>query len=201
MGQRVALTGSTGSGKSLLLRALAMLDPVDSGEVCWQGLPIAAAQVPGHRARSIYVMQRSTLVAGTVRESLREPFLLAIHQRNRYSEEKVAGLLESIDIGRSFLDKRTANLSGGEQQIAAAIRVIQLAPTVLLLDEPTSALDHVHTRRVEQLIFEWFDVNQSTAAYVWVTHDHQQAHRVGNRFWSMDGGKLTDRRTSTKHLV
>ena len=65
-GDRLALVGPTGSGKSLILRALALLDPVDSGEVLWRGNPIADTEVPSYRSQVTYLQQRSPLVPGTV---------------------------------------------------------------------------------------------------------------------------------------
>ena len=65
-GDRLALVGPTGSGKSLILRAVALLDPVDQGEISWCGQSIADAAVPEFRGEVLYLQQRPSVIEGTV---------------------------------------------------------------------------------------------------------------------------------------
>ncbi|MEM9658346.1 MAG: ATP-binding cassette domain-containing protein, partial [Planctomycetota bacterium] len=69
-GDRIALAGRSGSGKTLLMRAMARLDPIEEGEVRWRGKPIGGRRVAEFRSRVIYLPQRAHLVDGTVRENL-----------------------------------------------------------------------------------------------------------------------------------
>ena len=108
-------------------------------------------------------------------------------------------LAEQVGRGKDFLEKRASDLSGGEAQIVALIRILQLGPEVLLLDEPTASLDPASTRQIEALIRIWFqsgEKNQGHAplsrASLWVLHDHDQARRVGNRFLTMCAGMLRE---------
>ena len=188
--ERAALVGASGSGKTLLLRALALLDPVDGGEVCWQGRPVRRDAIPAFRARAIYLHQRPSFDASTVDESLRRPFLLATHRRQAFDRSRAIGLLDQLGRDAAFLDKNVRDLSGGEIQIAALVRAILLDPAVLLLDEPTAALDAKTSAAVERLISDWVDRSPDGRAVVWVTHDAEQAARVGKRIVSMKAGKV-----------
>jgi len=190
-GDRTALVGATGSGKSLLLRSLAMLDPLDAGEITWCGDRVSGPQIPEFRSRVIYLHQRPGLIEGTVEDNLRQPFSLQIHQTRQFQREEAVSLLERIGQDQSFLDKEQRDLSGGESQLTALLRAIQLSPNILLLDEPTAALDSNSTERVESLVDSWLNEESSRRAVVWVTHDRQQAERVSKAIREIRDGELS----------
>jgi len=189
-GERTALIGASGSGKSVLLRALALLDAPSSGEVLWLGEPVTAPLIPQFRSRACYLPQRAALVEGSVMENLRLPFTLRHNRDNRFDAATAARLLELAGKPRSFLDKAGSDLSGGEAQLVALVRALLLAPQVLLLDEPTSALDPQSVATVETLVMNWLDESPDARAFLWITHDHAQARRVSTRTLTMDQGNL-----------
>ena len=189
-GERWAVVGPTGSGKTLLLRCLALLDPVDAGEVRWHGKPVRRDAVPLFRSQVIYLHQRPALFDGTVEQNLCEAYSLKVHHGRRYDRERIATQLKSLGQPESFLSKAQQHLSGGEQQLTALLRAIQLDPQVLLLDEPTSALDANSTAMVEQLVDDWFAERPAERALVWVTHDEAQAGRVAGGHWRMNSGRM-----------
>ncbi|MHC4178954.1 MAG: ABC transporter ATP-binding protein [Planctomycetota bacterium] len=189
---RLSIAGPSGSGKTLLLRALAMLDPSDRGEVLWNGRPVRRDGVPPFRKAVVYLHQRPALWEETVEAALRRPFSLAVHRGQEFDRDRIAKLLEQLGRDQSFLNKRTAELSGGELQIASLLRAVQLDPTVLLLDEPTAALDLGTARAVEELLRRWVADSSDERALLWVTHDAQQARRVAQKTFRMDGGKLEE---------
>lgn len=193
-GERLAVVGPSGSGKTLLLRAMARLDPVDGGEVRFRGDRIRHDGVPGFRRQAIYLHQRPALPGETVAAVLQQPFSLAAYRRQSFDSDRIVGLLESLHRDDSFLAKRTADLSGGEIQLVALLRALQLDPTILLLDEPTAALDPRTTRAVEELLVAWVEKTKEIRAMVWVTHDADQAARVAQQVLSMDRGKIIDDR-------
>jgi putative ABC transport system ATP-binding protein len=82
-------------------------------------------------------------------------------------------------LGRSdnFLERPSTTLSGGEAQIVAFLRAVQLSPLILLLDEPTASLDAETAHRLEKLVERWQseDLNR---AYLWTSHDREQLKRV-----------------------
>jgi putative ABC transport system ATP-binding protein len=191
-GDRIALTGPTGSGKTVLLRSLCLLDTVNTGTISWQSEPVQPDQVPAYRARAIYLTQRARLFGGTVEGNLRLPFSLAVHRHREYSRESVATYLHRLGRDEEFLARDSANLSGGEMQIVALLRAIQLDPTILLLDEPTASLDEGTTQQIEQLVADWMSPPDARQAFVWVTHDAAQAERVANRSWQLRDGQLVE---------
>ena len=95
-GDRLALAGPSGGGKTLLLRALALLDPLDVGAACWRGQPVAAAEVPAFRRRVAYLHQRPALFEGTVEDNLRLPFSLAVHREQSFDRERALALLATL---------------------------------------------------------------------------------------------------------
>ncbi len=188
-GDRQALIGPSGSGKSLLLRALAMLDPLDEGQILWQGERLHADDIPRYRANVIYLHQRPTLFEESVEENLQRPFLLRSHPTS-YNPDRVVSLLKQAGRDASFLQKWAPNLSGGEMQIAALVRALQLDPRVMLLDEPTAALDQETSEAVEQLIQTWWSEDQGQRAYLLVSHNQEQANRLSDRLIRLDKGEL-----------
>ena len=154
-GARLSLAGPSGGGKTLLLRALARLDRLDRGEVRYHGRGVHHDAVPQFRASVIYLHQRATLIEETVEAALRRPFALTVHRQRKFDRRQAIELLSALGREAAFLQKKVAELSGGEIQIAALVRALQLDPQILLLDEPTSALDGATATAVEQLIDQW----------------------------------------------
>ncbi len=189
-GERLGILGPTGAGKTVLLRAMALLDPLDTGSIHWQGRAIQGNAVPRYRAQVIYVHQRPALFEGTVDDNLRYPFTLQTHATKRIDEDRISQLLESLGRSATFLTKLSRDLSGGESQIVALLRAIQLDPAVLLLDEPTASLDQATARDVEGLLDRWFAAGEGRRSLVWVSHDQDQSARVTDRRLHMTSGRL-----------
>lgn len=187
-GDSVALVGASGSGKTLLLRTLSLLDPIQYGEVLWRDSSIT--EIPLFRSRCIYHHQRSSLPNGTVEEVLRQPFSLRQHADRKFDSNRIIRWLKHLDRDEHFLQKQVAKLSGGETQITSLLRALQLAPNVMLFDEPTSALDRSTALQVEQLIKEWLAESHQERAYVWVSHDAQQSQRIADQHWSLQDGAI-----------
>jgi putative ABC transport system ATP-binding protein len=188
-GQRAVVTGPSGSGKSVFLRALALLDPSDEGSIRWRGAAIPRAAIPAYRRRVAYIAQRPAMLDGTVEDNLRYPFSLRAYRDVRFDRAAAARFAKEAGRDADFLDKRASDLSGGEAQVMALIRVLQLAPDVLLLDEPTASLDPASALHIETLVAAWFDAAPERAS-IWVSHDPLQAGRVGNRHLTMNAGVL-----------
>ena len=187
---RVSITGSSGSGKSVFLRALALLDAPTSGQILWNNRPIANAEIPHYRSHISYLSQRPALIEGTVEDNLRFPFSLRTLHARRFDLAAVTTLLGHAGKDPDFLEKNAGDLSGGESQVVSLIRTLQLNPEVLLLDEPTAALDPASSRDVEALIDAWF-AGDRARAYIWVSHDLDQARRMSAIHLQMSAGVLS----------
>lgn len=189
-GDHIALQGPSGTGKSVLLRTLALLDAPVRGTVRYRGAAIAASAVPRYRRAVAYLPQRPTLSGDTVRDALQWPYTFAAHRDHRYEESAAVALTEQAGKPADFLDSATATLSGGESQVAALIRALLLDPDVLLLDEPTAALDPHSAQIIESLVAQWANAPAQSSgreprAYVWISHDPAQASRVGKQQWNL----------------
>ena len=189
-GDRIAIVGPTGSGKSLLLRAVSMLDAVDEGAIHYRGDRVGGRDVPRYRSRVIYLHQHPSLGESTVVEVLREPFRYGANRDRRFDRDRVVGELRSFGRDEDFLSRSCRDLSGGEFQLVALLRAIGLRPEILLLDEPTAALDAATTGHVESLVDRWANGSEPPRAYVWVTHDSAQADRVATQQMHMRGGTI-----------
>lgn len=191
-GERLALVGPSGAGKSLLLRSLALLDPVDRGQVLWHGREIPDAEVPAFRSHILYLHQRTPLFPGTVLDNLQRAMALRVHRRRSFDRDRVVARLARLGRDESFLEQRTGRLSGGEAQITALLRALQLEPEVLLLDEPTAAVDPEAARTIEELVDGWFRAGDGGRALIWVSHDRDQAIRMSDRVLTMREGSMVE---------
>jgi len=191
-GDRVAVVGPSGAGKSVLLRLLASLDAPSSGSLTWRGQAVTRRNILAYRRAIAYLAQRPAMFDGSVEDNLRIPYTLAIYRDARYDPAAVETLLKAAGRDARFLAKNADELSGGEAQITALIRVLQLRPTVLLLDEPTAALDPDSAATVEAMVDSWFQ-SSPTAALAWISHDPSQAQRIGNRTLYMEAGRVQER--------
>jgi putative ABC transport system ATP-binding protein len=189
-GDRLAIRGPSGSGKTLLLRALALLDPLAAGSVRFDGSLVQGEHVPAYRAKVIYLSQQAAVIEDRVEDALRHPFLFKAHAGKTFSRERAIDWLARLERNAAFLDKKSQDLSGGEKQIVALLRVLGLNPAVLLLDEPTAALDAAATAALEKLLDNWLAENRDQRAILWVSHDGVQTARVADRIVKIAAGHL-----------
>jgi putative ABC transport system ATP-binding protein len=182
-GDCCAVVGVAGAGKSLLLRAIAMLDPVQAGTITFQGKNVTNWDIPHYRAQVMYLHQRPALLEGTVEQNLQMIYKMAVHRSlppYRVQKARIVEYLSNLGRSADFLDRPTHALSGGEAQIAALLRVMLCSPLVLLLDEPTASLDADTEQRFESILQRWQHADPNRA-YLWVSHNPQQWHRITNK--------------------
>lgn len=171
-GDCLSVSGASGSGKSLLLRAIADLDPHE-GQLLLQGEPATDMPANAWRTRIGLLPPESSWWLPQVKD----------HFHNGMPVP-----LDHIGLSGDLLEQPVARLSSGEKQRLALMRLLSNRPQVLLLDEPTANLDPVNTGRVEAVIAEYLRAYQ--AAAIWVSHDPEQVARVANRRYEMCDGNL-----------
>ena len=171
-----AITGPSGSGKSLFLRMIADLDP-NEGEVWLNERDRASMPAPQWRKHVTYVASESGWWAD-----------LVIDHFPPRARDEVTALAARLGLRADRLDAPVAQLSTGEKQRLSLIRALLLSPPVLLLDEPTGPLDEVSVTQVEALLQERMAGGTSI---VLVTHDPGQAARLGAQHYRMMAGQMT----------
>ena len=197
-GQVTVLTGSSGSGKSVLLRVLAGLLPMSSGEVCVRcDEPSISAYQSIHEAKPeqwrtqvALLAQQPQLLEGRVIDNLKMPYRLQAHQHRNFDINWHIAQLKHLQRGADFLQQEAHHLSGGERQLVNTLRLLQLSPQVLLLDEPTAALDSDTSAQLVQLLINWLRLD-TQRTLLWVTHDTQDIMPLANHHWHMQAGVLT----------
>ena len=167
-GERIFLSGASGSGKSLLLRAVADLDP-HRGEVWLDDLPRSRLTPPEWRRRVGLLPAESHWWAETVGEHWRAPA----------AGSPIEALLVALGFDVDVSGWAITRLSTGERQRLALARLLLNQPQALLLDEATANLDSVNRERVETVL-EDYRATHATAM-LWVSHDPEQRVRLGGR--------------------
>lgn len=191
---RVALLGTSGQGKSTLLRILSLLDVADEGDIRLEGVSSKQIEPIEWRKNVCYVAQQAIMLPGSVEDNLR-----TVHRLHQipYDIPLVNKLLSQVGLDTIDLGKNAADLSGGEKQRIALIRSLLLRPKILLLDEITASLDQSNAKRVEDMLQEWH--RQEGTSMIWVTHQLEQAARISDYVWFMGNNTLLER-TSTGHF-
>ena len=172
-GECIAIQGRSGSGKSVLLRMAADLDP-HQGDCALEGDRCTQVPAPAWRAQVTYVAPDSGWWAETIAEHFASP-------------DDLRALLPRIGLAQEAIDWPVARLSTGERQRLALLRAILGKPRVYLLDEPTSGLDIDNRGQVEELLREQLGAG---CAIVLVTHDADLAQRLASRRFTMEAGCL-----------
>jgi len=197
-GERVAIVGTSGCGKTTLLRCLNALESFDDGGLRVAGLDLRSGKdgVPArdlvklrsavgmvfqelHLFPHLTVLDNVTLAPRLVRREVRTD-----------AERRAKELLARVGLA----DRSAAyphELSGGQKQRVAIVRALAQAPEVLLLDEPTSALDPDTAREVANTIVE---LTAGRTTVVLVTHDPDLAQSVADRVLRLENGSLAEPR-------
>jgi glutamate transport system ATP-binding protein len=190
-GEVVVVIGPSGSGKSTLCRAINRLEPIDSGEIIFDGRPLPAEGRELARLRADVGMVFQSFNLFSHKSILQNVALGPVKVRRRPKEEaeqRAMQLLERVGIADQA-GKLPAQLSGGQQQRAAIARALAMEPKLMLFDEPTSALD-------PEMINEVLDVMTALAGegmtMIVVTHEMGFARRAADRVIFMADGTLVE---------
>ncbi|MCK9637120.1 MAG: ABC transporter ATP-binding protein [Methylobacter tundripaludum] len=189
-GELIVLLGRSGSGKSTFLNLVSGIDQPDSGEITINGIQLTGLSEHDRtlfrRHHIGFVFQAYNLISTlTVGENLLLPLEL-IKRTSRRERDKVAGLLEKLDLADRF-NTYPDRLSGGEQQRVAIARALIHDPDVILADEPTGNLD----LDTGQQVLELFDtlVTKAGKTLIMVTHSREMLGKA-DRIYSIRNKSL-----------
>ena len=193
-GEVISIIGSSGSGKSTMLRCINLLEEPTGGEIFYRGVNIQdkSVKLTEYRTKVEMVFQQFNLFNNmTALDNCVKPQMIVL---KRTKEEATKIALEFIEkVGMSaYLNAKPAQLSGGQKQRIAIARALSMNPEVILFDEPTSALD-------PEMVGEVLEVMQNLAksgyTMIVVTHEMGFAREVSDRVIFMDGGYIVEEGT------
>jgi glutamate transport system ATP-binding protein len=190
-GSAIVIAGPSGSGKSTMLRCVNGLEPIDSGEVRFDGTPVDYSGKALSRLRAdigmvfqqFNLFPHMTVLANVVLGPVKSKSV-----SREEASERARRLLERVGIPEKA-EEYPADLSGGQQQRVAIARALAMEPKLMLFDEPTSALD-------PEMIREVLDVMRQLArdgmTMLVVTHEMGFAREVCDRIVFIDAGEIVE---------
>ena len=190
-GDVISIIGSSGSGKSTMLRCVNLLEEPTGGKIIFEGKDIAGKELnlSQYRARVGMVFQQFNLFNNmNALENCVCPQLTVLHRKREEAEKIARDYLERVGMS-AYCNARPAQLSGGQKQRVAIARTLSMNPDIILFDEPTSALD-------PEMVGEVLDVMKRLAGegftMLVVTHEMAFARDVSSRVIFMDGGVILE---------
>lgn len=176
-GKILTIVGPSGGGKTTLLRCLAGLETIDSGELLLDGVPFNPAEMDNADQVVGVVFQDFQLFPHlSVLENITLAPTLVLKEEKAKSQQEALELLEKLGLaGKEKL--YPYQLSGGQKQRVALARALAMKPKVLGYDEPTSALDLALRQQVEEVIL---DLRKQGMTQIVVTHDMAFAEKIAD---------------------
>ncbi len=175
-GRILALVGPSGGGKTTLLRMLAGLEKVDSGQIIYNGEEVAIDHLEERNLLGFVFQDFQLFPHMTVLENLILSPMKTMGTSKEVAKEKAIGLLNRLGLGE-HVEVYPHSLSGGQKQRVALARAMMIDPQIIGYDEPTSALDPELRKEVEQLILQ----NRETGiTQIVVTHDLAFAKNIAD---------------------
>jgi putative amino-acid transport system ATP-binding protein len=193
-GERIAVIGPSGTGKSTLLRCINFLDRPDAGRITVGDCTVDAAratrrEILALRRRTAFVFQNYALFANkTARQNIMEA-LTTVQSRSAAEAGAIADETLRATGLADKADAYPAALSGGQQQRVGIGRAMALHAEVMLVDEPTSALDPEWVGEVLDLLRRVAAAHQTMLI---VTHEMQFAREIADRILFMHGGRIVE---------
>ncbi|MDV6378679.1 ABC transporter ATP-binding protein [Sporosarcina sp. GW1-11] len=188
-GEFLVLVGPSGCGKTTTLKMINRLIPLTKGTIWLDGKRISDYQIDELRWQIGYVLQQIALFPHmTIEENIAVvPELVG--WKKKQIRERVTELLEMVGLDPAVYRHRKPNeLSGGQQQRVGVVRALAADPEILLMDEPFSALDPISRVKLQDDLLELQRRIKKTI--VFVTHDLQEAFKLGDRVCIMNEGKI-----------
>ncbi|MCP4522259.1 MAG: ATP-binding cassette domain-containing protein [Cytophagales bacterium] len=164
-GEKLAIIGESGTGKSTLLHLLAGFIPAFGGTAKIDGLTLTPENISKIRQKIAYLPQDIGLNMSSVEDMFFTPFEFELNKDKRPSSAEVEKIFEEFGLGMNLLSKKVNEISGGQKQRVLLASCLLLKKEIILLDEPTSALD----KNIREKITNYILAQQATV--ITVTHD------------------------------
>ena len=193
-GETLGIAGTSGAGKTTLIRILMQLLRPDGGVVLYHGLDLgelSGKEMLAARRTMQMIFQNPAAELHprmTIRESIEEPSRL-YGKMDRF-EERMQEMLSRLQLRRELLSRYPAELSGGELQRVALARLLLISPEVLILDEPTSMLDVSVQAEILTLLQELQE--EQKIAYLFISHDLDVLAAMARRVGILSAGRLVE---------
>ena len=183
------LIGSSGCGKTTLLKTLNKLNPIDKGEILINGTPINRIKVTQLPRLMGYVVQEGGLFPHmTVEDNIALAMRVAGYPKEKIYD-RITELLELVNLEPDqYRSQYPSQLSGGQRQRIGVARAFAADPEIILMDEPFSALDPMTRRSLQQEVRSLQQKLNKT--FVFVTHDMEEALDLADVIIFMDHGKI-----------
>lgn len=188
-GEIISVIGSSGSGKSTMLRCINLLEKPTGGTIKYEGEDIMTLNLSNYRTHVGMVFQQFNLFENmTALENCVRPQITVLKRKRADAEKTAREYIEKVGMS-AYINARPSQLSGGQKQRIAIARALSMNPEVILFDEPTSALD-------PEMVGEVLDVIKKLAktglTMIVVTHEMAFAREVSDRVIFMDGGVVVE---------
>ena len=180
--QILAIVGPSGGGKTTLLRMLAGLETIDSGEIYYNGESLAIDELEKRNLLGFVFQDFQLFPHLSVLDNLTLSPIKTMRMEKEVAEKKARGLLEQLGLA-GHADAFPFSLSGGQKQRVALARAMMIKPEIIGYDEPTSALDPELRLEVEKLILQNKDRGMTQIV---VTHDFQFAENIADQILKVD---------------
>jgi len=193
-GETLAVVGESGSGKSTLARVITGLLPPRRGSIDFDGRKLSKGLAGRSRddLRELQMIYQMADVAmnprHTVATIIGRPLEFYFGIRGRERDERVAELLDKIEMGEGFAERYPAELSGGQKQRVCIARALAAEPRVIICDEVTSALDPLVAHGILDLLLQLQEEWQ--VSYLFITHDLATVKAIADSIAVMYQGRL-----------
>jgi osmoprotectant transport system ATP-binding protein len=185
----ITILGTSGSGKTTLLKMINRIYELTSGRIYFKGVDIHSLQVESYRKQIGYVIQQIGLFPHmTVADNI-----AVVPKSLRWDKAKIARRVDEL-LGLVHLEPNVyrhrfpSQLSGGQQQRVGLARALAVDPEVMLMDEPFGAIDAITRQSLQE---ELSDIHKATnKTILFVTHDLNEAFKLGGKVIIMDGGRI-----------
>ncbi len=190
-GEVVSVIGSSGSGKSTMLRCVNLLEKPSGGDILFLGESVLTGKtdVSRYRAKVGMVFQSFNLFNNmNVLKNCTVGQIRVLGRKKEEAERIALDYLAKVGMDR-YLNARPSQLSGGQKQRVAIARALSMSPEVILFDEPTSALD---PETVGEVLSVMKRLAEAGFTMIVVTHEMAFARDVSDRVIFMDGGVIAE---------